>query len=115
MTDLQCGVSACAYWCSRLCSREAISVFGASARKKEETGCGSFYPRFDSGGKLANAGIAGPGCEIACDAENCIYLMQPSPAFTYWVGAGWTGAGLYKTPDAWFACVRAFARRQSGK
>ena len=73
MTDLQCGVSACAYWCSGLCSREAISVFGASARKKEETGYGSFYPRFDSGGKLENAGIAGPGCEIACDAENCIY------------------------------------------
>ncbi len=48
---------------------------------------------------------------IASDAENCIYLMQPSPAFTYWVGAGWTGAGLYKTPDEWFACVRAFARQ----
>ena len=48
---------------------------------------------------------------IASDAENCIYLMQQSPAFTYWVGAGWTGAGLYKTPDEWFACVRAFARQ----
>ena len=48
---------------------------------------------------------------IASDAESCIYLMQPSQSFTYWVGAGWTGAGLFRTPDEWFACVRDFAKR----
>ena len=48
---------------------------------------------------------------IASDAESCIYLMQPSQSFTYWVGAGWTGAGLFRTPDEWFACVRDFAQR----
>ena len=48
---------------------------------------------------------------IASDAEGCIYLMQPLQSFTYWVGAGWTGAGLFRTPDEWFACVRDFAQR----
>ena len=47
---------------------------------------------------------------VASDAENCIYLLQPSATFTYWVGAGWTGAGRFRTPDEWFACVRAFAQ-----
>ena len=47
---------------------------------------------------------------VASDAENCIYLLQPSATFTYWVGAGWTGAGRFRTPDDWFACVRAFAQ-----
>ena len=49
---------------------------------------------------------------VASDADGCIYLLQRSPSFTYWVGAGWTGAGRFRTPDEWFGCVREFARRQ---
>ena len=61
MTDLECGVAACAYWCSGLCSREKISVSGGNARKKEETGCSSYRARKER------------GCEIACDAQRCVY------------------------------------------
>ena len=65
-------------------------------------------------GSILTAIVLSPGAArpvVASDAEDCIYLLQPAPAFTYWVGAGWTGAGRYRTPDEWFACVRAFARR----
>lgn len=51
---------------------------------------------------------------VASDAEDCIYLLQRAPAFTYWVGAGWTGAGRFRTPDEWFECVRSFARKVKG-
>jgi len=51
---------------------------------------------------------------VASDDEDCIYLLQRAPAFTYWVGAGWTGAGRFRTPDEWFECVRSFARRMKG-
>ncbi|MBQ7190840.1 MAG: DUF4861 family protein [Kiritimatiellae bacterium] len=47
--------------------------------------------------------------QIASDDQGCIYLLQPSATFTYWIGAGWTGAGRFQTPEAWFECVRAFA------
>ena len=47
--------------------------------------------------------------QIASDNEGCIYLLQPSATFTYWIGAGWTGAGRFQTPEEWFACVQAFA------
>ncbi len=74
MTDLECGVAACAYWCSGLCSREKISVSGGNARKKEETGCSSYRARKERGeDRLEAAGIAGPCCEIACDAQRCVY------------------------------------------
>ena len=65
-------------------------------------------------GSILTAIVLAPGETrpvIASDAESCIYLMQPSQSFTYWVGAGWTGAGLFRTPDEWFGCVRDFAKR----
>ncbi len=63
-------------------------------------------------GSILTAIVMAPGETrplVASDAEGCIYLLQPSQTFTYWVGAGWTGAGRYRTPDEWFACVKAFA------
>ena len=65
-------------------------------------------------GSILTAIVLAPGETrpvMASDAEGCIYLMQPLQSFTYWVGAGWTGAGLFRTPDEWYACVRDFAKR----
>lgn len=74
MTILKCSATTCIYNKEELCSKGEINVVGENARYADETSCGSFCDRNDTGVKSSCA--SGCGCEsinIDCKAHNCTY------------------------------------------
>lgn len=53
--------------------------------------------------------LAGGNAILASDPMGCAYLLQLKPAFTYYAGSAWSGAGRFTTPEAWHKYVEDFA------
>lgn len=70
MTNLDCTVTNCVYNDEKCCCKGDIEVKGESARKTEETCCGSFVER-KVGQEKSAAGQPTKGIDVSCEACKC--------------------------------------------
>ena len=72
MPELKCTVQTCTHNKQFYCDLDAIEVQGDSARKSDETCCGSFVER--KGDSYSNVtGEASPTSNVDCKAVECMY------------------------------------------
>ena len=72
MPELKCSVQTCTHNKQFYCDLDAIEVQGDSARKSDETCCGSFVKR--KGDSYSNVtGEASPTSNVDCKAVECMY------------------------------------------
>lgn len=71
MTKLSCSATTCLYNQDRYCCKGDIKVEGQSAKKMQDTCCGSFKEREDS---MTNSmGHACREIDVACEACSCVH------------------------------------------
>lgn len=72
MPELKCTVQTCVHNKQFYCDLDGIEVTGSSAKKADETSCGSFVER--KGDNYSNVtGEASPESAIDCKACDCMY------------------------------------------
>lgn len=75
MPILDCTVTTCHYNVDERCSLDKIKVEGSNADKTEETSCGSFKARKESG-CMNVTGMPDAECKVDCAAEHCRYNKE---------------------------------------
>jgi hypothetical protein len=74
MTDLYCGVSACANNRNRLCCRPDIMVGGPDSVDAKQTYCANFLDRSEKHPKNSvDNRLPNPSLMVHCEVTNCTY------------------------------------------